>query len=180
MDRGRTRFFFLPGCRGSLFAAHDAPSPDRPPAGAVLQLAPFAEELNKARHLLARQARELAAVGFHVLRVDPYGCGDSAGDFADARWEVWRDDALRNASWLREETAAPVSLWGVRLGALLACDLAPRLDLPPAKLVLWQPVLDGALLLNEFLRVRFASDMLDGAPTRSTTTCSATSTSGMT
>ncbi len=169
MDGARTSYLFLPGCRGPLFAAHDAPAPGRAPLGAVLQLSPFAEEMNRARHLLACQARELAAAGLHVLRVDPYGCGDSAGDFSEARWEIWREDALRSADWLREETSAPVSLWGVRLGALLACDLVAHMDGPPGKLVFWQPVLDGALLLNEFLRVRFASDMLDDAPTRSTT-----------
>ena len=136
MDGGRTSFLFLPGCRGPLFAAHDAPAPGRAPLGAVLQLSPFAEEMNRARHLLACQARELAAAGLHVLRVDPYGCGDSAGDFSEARWEIWREDALRSADWLREETSAPVSLWGVRLGALLACDLVAHMDGPPGKLVL--------------------------------------------
>ena len=37
---------------------------------------------------------------------------------------------------------APLTLWGLRMGALLACDLAVRLS-RLVQLVLWQPVLNG-------------------------------------
>ncbi len=157
-----TQFFFLPGCRGQLFAALDRPAPGVAPAGAVLHMPPFAEEMNRSRYLVATQARALAALGYYVLRVDPFGCGDSAGESADARWEVWREDALAAARWLGERAQAAPSLWALRFGALMAAELTGLLDGKPGKLVLWQPVLEGKLLLNAFLRVRVASQMLGG------------------
>lgn len=157
-----TEFLFLPGAHGQLFAALDAPPETVSPAGAVLHLPPFAEEMNRSRHLVARQARTLAALGYHVLRVDPFGCGDSAGESEEARWEIWRSDALAAARWLAERAEVAPWLWAMRLGALMSTELTAHLDGPPGKLVLWQPVLEGKLLLNEFLRVRVASQMLAG------------------
>ena len=76
--------FFLdmePGQRFCLF---------HPPAGtcrgAALYVPPFGEEMNKSRRMAALQARALAAAGFGVLQLDLYGCGDSSGEFAEARW----------------------------------------------------------------------------------------------
>src|SRR5262245_21600498 len=60
--------------------------------GTVLLLPPFAEELNKTRRMCARFARRLAGHGWRVVRVDLYGCGDSAGEFRDATWSQWISD----------------------------------------------------------------------------------------
>ena len=154
--------FFLkaePGQRFCLF---------HPPAGAcrgaVLYVPPFGEEMNKARRMAALQARALAAEGFGVLLLDLYGCGDSSGDFSEARWDIWKRDVALGQQWLRQRLGRPVSLWGLRLGALLALDYArdhpPGAPQAPATLLLWQPVQNGATFLTQFLRLRIANDML--------------------
>lgn len=138
------------------------------PRGAYLYLHPFAEEMNKARPMAARQARALAAQGYAVLQLDLCGCGDSAGDFGQARWDIWLDDVARGLDWLRQRLGpqVPLGLWGLRLGALLALDYAQagKPGQPqPDSLLLWQPVTNGSAFLTQFLRLKVAGQMLSGA-----------------
>jgi exosortase A-associated hydrolase 2 len=128
--------------------------------GAVLYVPPFAEELNRTRRMAALGARRLAAHGYGVLQIDLLGTGDSAGDFADARWDLWKQDLDLGAAWLRARIDAPLTLWGLRLGALLALDHARTAAYPLAPLLLWQPVAGGSTYLTQFLRLRTASAML--------------------
>ncbi|MES2018652.1 MAG: hydrolase 2, exosortase A system-associated [Pseudomonadota bacterium] len=153
--------FFLDG-RYCLYHA-----PQGSCRGAFVYLHPFAEEMNKSRRMAALQARALAAIGYGVLQVDLHGCGDSDGDFAEARWEQWQADVGAASAWLHDRLGQPVGLWGLRLGALLALDYAR--SHPVAQLLLWQPVLAGAAFLTQFLRLRVAGDMLaDEAPASGT------------
>src|SRR5262249_50696571 len=114
---------FLPGSLGSIFAIYYPPVIDAVQRGRLLYIHPFAEELNKARRMVALQAQQFAANGFSVLVPDLYGCGDSGGDFAEARWDVWLDDLHRCLDWLRARGEGPCYLWGLRAGALLAAEL---------------------------------------------------------
>jgi exosortase A-associated hydrolase 2 len=152
--------FFLDASPGTRFCLYHPPQGQS--RGAVLHVPAHAEEMNKSRRMVARQARMLAARGIAVLQLDLYGCGDSGGLSADARWEIWRQDVLLALAWLRARTDGPLSLWGLRLGALLALDVAQeRRDL--ASILLWQPVTEGAAYLTGFLRLRLAADMLAAA-----------------
>lgn len=159
--------FLLESPRGPLFCIFTAPA-EGPPKGAVLYLHPFAEEMHKSRRMAAIQARTMAARGHAVLQLDLTGCGDSAGDYVDASWSAWLDDARLGHAWLAEKTAQPVTLWGLRTGALLAADLAQRLQ-NLRSLLLWQPVSDGSLFLNQFLRIKLASEMLSDGQSKSGT-----------
>lgn len=169
MNRADIRIepFFLESPRGSLFCIYLSPA-NQPLKGAVLYLPPFAEEMHKSRRMGALQARAMAAQGYAVLQIDLTGSGDSAGDFADASWSAWLDDARLGHTWLAENTAQPVTLWGLRTGALLAADLAQRLQ-NIRNLLLWQPVSDGSLFLNQFLRIKLASEMLSEGQSKSGT-----------
>lgn len=130
--------------------------------GCVLYLHPFAEEMNKARRMAALQSRALAAAGYEVLQIDLQGCGDSAGHFGDASWAAWLDDAADGAAWLQQRgSAAPLWLWGLRAGCLLAAAVAPRLE-TPCHFVFWQPSFAGKAVLQQFLRLRLAADMASG------------------
>lgn len=152
--------FFLDGPGGARFCLYHAPAGAC--RGALLYVAPFGDEMNRTRNLAARQARALAQQGIGVLQIDLYGCGDSAGEFADARWDAWQADLALGHAWLHRRLACPVGLWGLRLGALLALDYASRATLPVARLLLWQPVLRGAAFLTQLLRLRLAGALLDG------------------
>jgi exosortase A-associated hydrolase 2 len=150
--------FFLPAACGERFCIfHPAAGA---PRGAVLYVHPFAEEMNKSRRMAALQSRALAARGFAVLQIDLFGCGDSSGEFGAASWEIWRQDVVMGVEWLRQHAHEAVTLWGLRLGALLALDAARLCDPAPSGFVLWQPVLNGEALLTQFLRLRLASEML--------------------
>ncbi len=124
----------------------------------VLYLPPFAEEMHKSRRMAALQARQFAQAGYAVLLIDLLGCGDSTGDFQDSSWEAWLACASVAHDWLRQKLEAPIVLWGLRLGALLAADLSVQLP-EAAGLILWQPVTNGENFLNQFLRIRVASEM---------------------
>lgn len=150
--------FFLAAARGQRFCLYHAPA--GPCRGTVLYAPPFGEEMNKARRMASLQARALARQGYGVLLMDLFGCGDSAGDSGEARWDLWLDDLALGARWLRELHAAPPALWGLRLGALLALDFARHAPAPPRRLLLWQPPTSGAALLTQFLRLKMASQML--------------------
>jgi len=118
--------------------------------------------MNKSRRMAALQARAFAARGYNVLQLDLYGCGDSGGDFGAARWDLWKEDIALAVDWLRRHAEAPIHLWGLRLGALLALDYARRGGQSFAGLLLWQPVVSGAQFMTQFLRLRVAGEMLAG------------------
>jgi exosortase A-associated hydrolase 2 len=152
--------FFLPAQTGQRFCLFHRPAPGQPVRGAVLYVHPFAEEMNKTRRMAALQARAFAAQGYGVLQIDLHGCGDSSGDFRDARWSIWKQDLALACDWLAQRMSGPISLWGLRLGALLALDFSQDRRQPIARLILWHPVISGKTHLNQFLRMRIASEML--------------------
>jgi len=147
--------FFLPTPTGERFCLYHQPAPDRPARGAILYVHPFAEELNKSRRMAALQARAFAQAGYGVLLIDLHGCGDSGGDFSEARWELWLDDLTQASGWLAQRRLEPLYIWGLRLGALLALDASARIR--PQGLVLWQPVLSGRAHLHQFARLHTAA-----------------------
>lgn len=151
--------FFLEGEAGQRFCLFHPPA-GAACQGAVLYVHPFADEMNKSRRMAALQARALSALGFGVLQIDLHGCGDSSGDFCDARWDTWKRDLALAHFWLSERLGLPVHLWGLRLGALLALDYSAVASEPVAALLLWQPVLSGKVFLTQFLRLRVANAML--------------------
>jgi len=156
--------FYLPASGGQRFCLLHLPPAGRQPRGGIVYLHPLAEEMNKSRHIAAAQARAFAQAGYSVLQLDLYGCGDSSGDFADARWAIWRNDVHLACTWLAPRVDGPLTLWGLRLGGLLGLDLAAEPPLPLARLLLWQPELDGRRCLERFLRLRLAADMLQTPP----------------
>lgn len=158
----RTEAFFLPVGDGQRFALYYPPRAGQQARGQVLYIHPFAEEMNKARRMAALQARALAAEGFAVLQLDLHGCGDSSGDFGDAHWDGWIDDVLRGAQWLNTRHGdAPLWLWGLRAGCLLATAAAPRLA-APVHFLFWAPTPAGKPLLQQFLRLKAAADLAGG------------------
>ncbi|MFP5391486.1 MAG: hydrolase 2, exosortase A system-associated [Gammaproteobacteria bacterium] len=148
--------FFYDADPGTRFSLYHPATPQMPARGAVLYVHPFADELNHARRMAALQSRRFAALGYAVLQQDLFGCGDSCGDFNAARWDQWKRDLRMAAAWLAERSSGPLYLWGVRLGALLAMDVAR--SIPVDGLILWQPFLSGRSAINQFLRQRLAAD----------------------
>lgn len=156
--------FFLLAAPGQRFCLFHLPQGPRPKSR-VLYLHPFAEEMHASRRVVAQQCRALAADGHAVLQIDLLGCGDSSGDFGDATWTAWIQDALLGLRWLREHTdEAPTWLWGLRAGALLACNTVSAWHTQHPSdhlnLLLWQPVASGQQQLQQFLRLHAAAQWL--------------------
>lgn len=155
----RPDVFFLPAAGGEqrlcLFHA-----PAGAPRSRVLYLHPFAEEMNKSRRMAALTCRALAEAGHAVLQIDLRGCGDSSADFGDAGWADWVADVRGALAWLDERLpGAPLWLWGLRAGCLLAAADWGR----PLNLLFWQPMTNGKLALQQFLRLKLAAEIASGA-----------------
>jgi len=155
---------------GRRFAIYHAPNPNLPLRGLVVYVHPFAEEMNKSRRMAALQARALARAGFAVLQIDLLGCGDSAGDFGDATWDLWVNDIVQACGWLRrlvrqdllsDIDLQPLWLWGLRGGCLLAAAAATKLN-TACNFLFWQPAASGKTLLQQFLRLKAAAEMASG------------------
>ncbi len=166
--------FYLPageGRGGQRYCRFHAAA-DAQALGSMLYVHPFAEEMNKSRRMAALQARALAEAGFNVLQLDLLGCGDSSGDFGDATWQDWVGDVMQGCNWLQSHgrnlphgattaNAPSLWLWGLRAGCLLAVDAAKQLG-APCNFLFWQPPSSGKPLLQQFLRLKMAADMLGG------------------
>jgi exosortase A-associated hydrolase 2 len=159
--------FFLDGPRGPLFCLYLMPV-RTDPLGSILYIHPFAEEMHKSRRMVALQSRAFALAGYAVLQVDLTGCGDSVGDFGNAHWGAWKDDVRLAHTWLEKQGVNPIALWGLRTGASLAAEMARELD-GISCLILWQPIINGELFLNQFLRIKLASEMLSDGQAQSST-----------
>lgn len=153
---------------GRLIGVHYPGITGSGPRCAALYVPPFAEEMNRSRRMAALQARAFAAKGIDTLVLDLFGTGDSAGDFREARLPLWLDDVVAAAAWLESRGSASVCLWGLRLGALLAAIVAAQNPRRFKQLLLWQPVLDGKLMLTQFLRIRVAAAMAEGGASEKT------------
>ncbi len=126
---------------------------------AVVYVHPWAEEMNKARRMVALQARALAEAGHAVLLLDLQGCGDSSGDFGDATWAQWTADVGAAVAWLQQQApGAPLRLWGLRAGCLLATHAAAQFKLS-CDFLFWQPATQGKVLLQQFMRLKAAAEM---------------------
>ena len=146
-----------PGQRFNIFY----PAQRNTPRGTIVYVHPFAEEMNKSRRMVALTARRLAQAGFGVLQVDLHGCGDSSGDFGDATWSTWVQDVVLASQRALSLSPAPLWLWGLRAGCLVASEAAQQLE-TPTNFIFWAPPANGSLLLQQFLRLKLAGDMIGG------------------
>lgn len=134
------------GTGQELFGVYHAPATTQHSVGAVLLCPPFGQEYARTHRLYRQLATQLASRGHPCLRFDYYGSGDSAGDVDGFELERCRLDLQVAATHLRKLAGGTqLQAFGTRLGAsLLMCDaVALGLD----RLLLWDPVIDGADLV---------------------------------
>ncbi len=101
----------------------------------------IADEYLTTHWSLVRLSNLLADSGFHVMRFDYSGTGDSAGDFEDqdcSRWELDIQTAVNEIGELAG--TSDVTLIGFRLGALLGAASSTS----ARRLVAWEPPINGA------------------------------------
>jgi pimeloyl-ACP methyl ester carboxylesterase len=119
-------------------------------ARAALLCAPWGQEYLRAHRSMRQLGLQLGTAGFHTLRFDYYGTGDSAGEMTEATVEGWADDLSQAIDELRDSSGAErVSLVGLRLGGALAARVAIDRPRDIRDLVLWDPVVSGRDYLDE-------------------------------
>ena len=158
-------FFFGRSSR-QLFGAYHAPSRTQPSRGAALLCPPWGQEYLISHRTLRRLAERLSDTGYHVLRFDYYGTGDSAGDREEGELASWYDDATVALEELRDMSGcASVAVLGIRVGAVVGWQLASR-RADVHTVVLWDPVVNGTGYVRELTAIQTESDqwLLDGKP----------------
>ena len=115
---------------------------------------PLFSEYMHAHSALRKLAIYLSEEGQNVLRLDYRGTGDSFGDLSEFGVSDWVDDIKLAVQQGRDLSGSrEVCLLGVRAGALLACRSMGALN-GVQRLILWDPVPDGARYLQELRDVQ--------------------------
>lgn len=149
--------FFFPNGNYRLFGVFYEPKEPFKKEGFVF-CDPFAEEKLWAQRVLVNFARELAERGYPVLRFDYMGTGDSEGEFEDCSIETKLSDIHCAFKTLQEKVRGieSVGLVGLRFGATLANLSAINGD-TIKRLILWEPIINGASYMQEMLRINLAT-----------------------
>lgn len=160
MDRLQISPHFIDTPLGQLYTVHYAPPPSLVTQGYIIHIPAFAEEMNKSRHIVSKQARQMAEQGWQVVVFDLSGTGDSGGVLEDIDWTVWLSNIRSVFDWVVKESL-PIVVWGLRLGVCLAVDFLNNLtNTTNTHLLIWQPVVKGKPFIQQFLRVRLAADLM--------------------
>ena len=116
----------------------DAPCP------AVVFFHGFTGTKVEPHRIFVKTARELAAIGFYVLRFDFRGSGDSGGDFSDMTIGGEISDAIKSIDVL---TAMPgvdidrIGILGLSMGGCVAACVSGQ-DTRVKSTVMWAPLSD--------------------------------------
>ncbi len=117
---------------------YDAPCP------AVAFFHGFTGTKVEPHRIFVKTARELATIGFHVLRFDFRGSGDSAGDFSEMTIGGEVSDAIKSIDVL---TAMPgvdsdrIGILGLSMGGCVAAFVSGQ-DARVKSTVMWAPLSD--------------------------------------
>jgi pimeloyl-ACP methyl ester carboxylesterase len=126
-----------------LFGIYHPPRSGRIRDKGVVLCYPAAQEYVRSHRAFQQLANLLSKAGFHVMRFDYYGSGDSYGDSREGGVAQWKADIQAAIDELKDTSGVKkISLIGLRLGATLAAITSTdRTDI--VDLVLWDPVVNG-------------------------------------
>jgi pimeloyl-ACP methyl ester carboxylesterase len=143
--------FFFGSSRTQLFGVHHPPKLGTPRGSGIVLCYPFGDEYMRTHKAIRQLTMMLARTGYHLLRFDYFGTGDSAGGGEEATVEQWLEDIAIAADELKETSGVTrISLVGLRLGAMLAAEVAAtRTDVDD--LVLWDPVVVARSYIDELM-----------------------------
>jgi uncharacterized protein len=145
--------YFFGEATSRLFGCYHAPRGGPSQHGVVLCY-PIGHEYVRTHRVYGLLASRLARAGFHVLRFDYFGTGDSAGEFPEAGLRRWIDDSLAAIEELRRGfEVTHTYLVGLRMGGTLAM-LAGAERGSLAGIVLWDPVVHGSEYLAEVIALQ--------------------------
>jgi pimeloyl-ACP methyl ester carboxylesterase len=138
----------------SLFGLYRPPVAEAARTTGIVLCYPFGQEYMRAHRAFRQLSSLLSRAGFHTLRFDYCGTGDSALDATEVTMSQWVEDARTAADELIDTAGVPcVGFVGLRLGgAIAALAAAGRADV--RSVALWDPVVKGDRYLAELLADR--------------------------
>lgn len=109
--------------------------------------------------MIALLGRSLAVAGIPMLHLDLSGTGDSDGKLINSTLDAWIGDLQSGINWLQKNyPQTPISIISLRMGSLLAQKLLEQ-NPDIEHQILWQPVLQGKLHMQQFIRLLVAGDI---------------------
>jgi pimeloyl-ACP methyl ester carboxylesterase len=135
---------FIGTAERRLFGIYEPAAPSRGKPRAAVLCYPLGSEYIYAHRSLRQLAARLAAAGFHTLRFDYFGTGDSSGETAQSDLVGSFCDAEAAIEALKDIAGTPkITLIGLRVGANIAVGVASRHPSEVDSLVLWDPIVSG-------------------------------------
>jgi esterase/lipase len=139
--------FFFGDSKQPLYGVHHAPTGSCFRQEAIIICNPVGHEYLRSHALLRNLADCLSNSGYHVLRFDYRGTGDSYGEIADFCLEDWLNDTLMAANELKAISGINnISVIGVRIGGLLALLASTRDSF--SRIFLWDCVVNTRDYIN--------------------------------
>ncbi len=135
---------YLGSAERRIFGIHEAPATTDGRARAAVLCYPWGSEYVYAHRSMRQLATRLSMSGYHTLRFDYFGTGDSAGEASQTDLgccEANVESAMEAVSDIAG--ASQVALIGLRVGANVAARAALRFPARVAALVLWDPIVSG-------------------------------------
>lgn len=144
-------FYFGDG-KQPLYGVHHSPSASLYRQEAVLICNPIGQEYFRSHAVLRNLAQSLSSQGYHVLRFDYRGTGDSSGEMCDFSIEHWLDDIQMATSELRAVSGVDnISAVGLRIGGTLSLLSSTRCNFH--RLILWDAVVDSGKYLDDLKKI---------------------------
>lgn len=143
--------FFFGSSDRSLFGVYQPPKGRLARDEGIVLCYPMGQEYMRSHRAFRQLSNLLSRAGYHVLRFDYYGTGDSMGESEDVSMQQWQQDIGTAIEELKDNAGIEkVSLVGLRLGAAMAVQAgAGRADVHDV--VLWDPVVSGDAYLSNLL-----------------------------
>jgi len=142
--------FFFGSDNRRLFGSYHPPACGH---GRVLVVIcpPLLSELGRTHSALRKMSISLAGAGYHVLRFDYFGTGDSFGTLEEATVSDWLEDIALAVQEGRDISGcSTVRIVGIRASALLACkSVGAAADVD--RLILWDPTANGTEYLHDLV-----------------------------
>ena len=136
------RPMFFGSSASPLFGIFEAPADKLAKGHGVVLCPPVAQEHLRSHSLMRQVSAALVRSGYHTLRFDWFGVGDSAGSYEQATLTRWNEDVAQASTELRDLSGVrKVSLFGVRLGATIALQAARQVK--ASQVIALDAVLDG-------------------------------------
>jgi len=135
---------FIGTAERRLFGLYEPAASTRGKQRAAVLCYPWGMEYIYAHRSMRQLASRLCAAGFHTLRFDYFGTGDSSGEMDQANLVGSYTDVESAIEALKDIAGTSrVTLIGLRVGANIALNVASRPESEVEALVLWDPIVSG-------------------------------------